>query len=226
MAVFIIGDTHLSGAVNKPMDVFGGAWENYIDKLKNNWQKTVAADDTVIIAGDVSWAMSLDEALCDFKFLDGLPGRKLIVKGNHDYWWDTVGKMTRFLKENGIFSIEFIYNSCAAAENFAVCATRGWGERQTEKDEKIIAREAGRLERSLMRAPDGLEKIAVLHYPPVFESGYTAEFVNVMQKYGARRCYYGHLHGASVKNAVQGRHFGIDFFLVSADSIDFLPVNI
>lgn len=226
MSVYIIGDTHLSGGVDKPMDVFGGAWENYTEKLKNNWIKTVKPQDSVVIAGDVSWAMSLNEALNDFKFLSSLPGRKLILKGNHDYWWETVSKMNRFLNENGINDIEFIYNSCAAAENYAVCATRGWWDRRSEQDEKIILREAGRLERSLQSAPPDLEKIAVMHYPPVFDGGYIEEFVSVMQKYGVRRCYYGHLHAGSIKNAVQGRHFGIDFFLVSADSLDFLPVSI
>ncbi len=226
MSVFIIGDTHLSGSVDKPMDVFGGKWENYTDKLKRNWIKSVGRDDTVVLAGDISWAMSLDEALTDFKFLESLPGRKIILKGNHDYWWNTVGKMQKFLNENDIKSIEFIYNNCAVAGDFAICGTRGWGERETKEDEKIIAREAGRLERSLISAPDGLEKIAVMHYPPLFENGSIVEFISIMQKYGVKRCYYGHLHAGSIFKAVQGMCFGIEFYLVSADSIDFLPVNI
>lgn len=226
MSVFAIGDTHLSGAVNKPMDVFGGAWDNYTEKLKCNWERTVSDTDTVVIAGDVSWAMSMREALCDFELLAGLPGRKVIVKGNHDYWWDTVSKMTRILNEHGIFGFEFIYNSCALTENYALCATRGWCERKNEQDDKIIEREAGRLERSLMCAPIGLEKVVFMHYPPVFEGGCIEEFVAVMQKYGVKRCFYGHLHAASIKNAVRGTHFGIEFFLVSADAIDFLPLKI
>lgn len=226
MAVFIIGDTHLSQSVDKPMDVFGGAWKNYTEKLIENWEKTVGADDTVIIAGDVSWAMSLEDALADFKLLNGLPGHKALLKGNHDFWWDTVSKMTRFLTSHDISDISFIHNSCYAADGLAICATRGWGERQTETDEKIILREAGRLERSLANAPCDCEKIAVMHYPPVFEGGCVPEFISVMQKYGVKRCFYGHLHAASVKKAVQGEHFGIDFLLVSADAIDFLPVKI
>lgn len=226
MSVFAIGDTHLSGAVNKPMDVFGGAWENYTEKLKYNWEKNVSDTDTVVIAGDVSWGMSMDEALCDFEFLSRLPGRKIIVKGNHDYWWDTVSKMTRMLNERGIFGFEFIYNSCVTAENYALCATRGWCERQNEQDDKIITREAGRLERSLKCAPQGLEKVVFLHYPPIFEGGCIDELVSVMQKYGVKRCFYGHLHAASIKNAVRGVHSGIEFFLVSADAIDFLPLKI
>ncbi len=226
MSIFIIGDTHLSGTADKPMDVFGGKWENYTEKLKTNWEASVGDEDTVVLAGDISWAMSLEDAKSDFEFLDSLPGRKVIVKGNHDYWWGTVGKMNAFLKENGIKSIEFIYNSSVTIGDMAICGTRGWGERQTEKDEKIIARESGRLERSLMSAPENAEKIAVMHYPPVFENGYIAEFVRIMQKYGVKRCYYGHLHANSIPKAVQGMYQGIEFFLVSADSIDFLPVTI
>ena len=226
MAVFVIGDTHLSGSVNKPMDIFGGAWENYTEKLKSNWIRTVGSQDTVVIAGDVSWGMSLDETLCDFKLLSSLPGRKVILKGNHDYWWDTVSKMTRFLNENGIYDIEFIYNSCVSADGFALCGTRGWMDQTTEQDRKIIAREAGRLERSLMSAPQGTERVVFMHYPPVYDSGYTEEFITVMQKYDVKRCFYGHLHASSIRKAVQGTHFGMDFFLVSADSIDFLPLNI
>ncbi len=226
MSVFAIGDTHLPGAANKPMDVFGGAWDNYIEKLKINWEKNVSDTDTVVIAGDVSWGMSFEEALCDFELLARLPGRKVIVKGNHDYWWDTVSKMTRILNKRGICNFEFIYNSCVSVENYALCATRGWCEKKSEQDDKIIMREAGRLERSLMCAPNGLEKVVFMHYPPVFDGGCIEEFVSVMQKYGVKRCFYGHLHAASIKNAVRGTHFGIEFFLVSADAIDFLPLKI
>lgn len=211
------------------MDIFGGAWENYTEKLITNWQKTIGENDTVIIAGDVSWGMTLREALPDFKLLDSLPGTKLIVKGNHDYWWETVSKMKRFLSDNGITTIDFLYNNSFTVDGISVCGTRGWTvetENTGEKDKKIILREAGRLERSLACAPEHTEKIAVLHYPPLFEDYTASEIIDVLQKFDVKRCFYGHLHSASVKKAKKGEYFGIKFYLVSADSIDFLPINI
>lgn len=228
MSIFIIGDTHLSQSVDKPMDIFGGRWQNYTDKLCQNWKNTITDTDTVIIAGDVSWGMSLNEALDDFLLLDSLPGKKLLLKGNHDYWWDTVSKMRRFLKENNINSIDFIYNNSFLCEGVNICGSRGWmleTDSCTQNDKKIIARECGRLERSLASAGDG-EKIAVMHYPPVY-NGFIAEpFIEVLKKYGVKRCFYGHLHSGSIKNADQGTIFDINFTLVSADAIDFLPINI
>ncbi|MBQ8605179.1 MAG: metallophosphoesterase [Clostridia bacterium] len=229
MSVFIIGDPHLSQSVEKPMDIFGGVWENYTEKLTENWKKVVSENDTVILAGDISWGMNLREALADFKLLDSLPGKKLLLKGNHDYWWETVSKMKRFLEENDIKTIDFIYNNSFTVDGISICGTRGWTvetENTTEKDKKIILREAGRLERSLASAPTDTEKIAVLHYPPIFEDYAACEILEVMQKYGVKRCFYGHLHSASVKKAKKGEIFGIKFYLVSADSIDFLPISI
>ena len=229
MALYILGDPHLSVTAKKPMDVFGGVWENYTEKLVSNWKNIVSDGDTVILAGDISWGMSLNEAVADLKLIDSLPGKKILLKGNHDYWWDTVTKMKRFLKENGVTTVDFLFNNSFTVNGVSVCGTRGWTiETGTigDDDKKIILREAGRLERSLASAPPDTEKIAVFHYPPVFE-GYTAEqFLEIMQKYGVKRCYYGHLHSASVKKAAKGEHFGINFYLVSADAIDFLPLNI
>lgn len=228
MSVFVIGDTHLSQSVDKPMDIFGGRWENYTKKLCDNWQKTVRDTDTVVIAGDVSWAMSLKDALADFKLIDSLPGKKLLLKGNHDYWWDTVSKMRRFLEENGITTIDFIFNNSYFCDGLWLCGTRGWmleSTSATQSDKKIIARECGRLERSIQSAGEG-EKIAFLHYPPLYEDTVAEEFIEILQKYGINRCYYGHLHGISIKNATEGTHFGINFSLVSADAIDFLPIKI
>ena len=229
MSLYIIGDPHLSESVNKPMDVFGPRWENYTQRLKDNWINTVTDADTVILAGDISWGMSLSEALADIKLIDNLPGKKLILKGNHDYWWDTVTKMKRFFDENGVTTVDFIYNNSFTVDGISVCGTRGWTPETvscTENDKKIIAREAGRLERSLQSAPDATERIAVFHYPPVYEDYAAEPFIELMQKYGVKRCFYGHLHGPSVKNAVVGENFGINFCLVSADSIDFLPLCI
>lgn len=229
MALYIIGDTHLSEGVDKPMDIFGGRWENYTEKLCTNWKNTVKCTDTVIIAGDVSWGMSLSEAMADFRLIDSLPGKKLIVKGNHDYWWDTVSKMKRVLLENGITSVDFIFNNSFEVDGISVCGTRGWmleSMSATGNDKKIIAREAGRLERSLMSARKDTEKIAVFHYPPVYDGNVAAEFIEILQKYGVKRAFYGHLHGGSIKKADTGTLFDINFCLVSADAIDFLPINI
>jgi len=229
VALFVIGDTHLSEGVDKPMDVFGGNWENYTQKLCDNWKKTVGEKDTVIIAGDVSWGMSLDEALADFKLIDSLPGKKLIVKGNHDYWWDTVTKMKRFFNENGITTVDFIFNSAVSVDGISVCGTRGWmleSMSAKQEDKVIIAREAGRLRRSLECADPENERIVVMHYPPVFDSNTAQEFIDIMQEFGVKRCYYGHLHSASIRKADVGEHFGINFYLVSADAIDFSPINI
>ena len=229
MSIFVIGDPHLSEGVSKPMDVFGGVWENYTSKLVENWKKTIKENDTVVIAGDISWGMNLNEALADFKLIESLPGKKLLVKGNHDYWWDTVSKMKKFFCLNNITSIDFVYNNSFVVDGFAICGTRGWTvetENTTLNDRKIILREAGRLERSLASAPDDVEKLVFLHYPPIFEQYQAQEILDVMQKYDVKRCFYGHLHSCSVKKAKKGEYFGIKFYLVSADSIDFLPINI
>ncbi len=228
MSVYVIGDTHLSQSVDKPMDIFGGRWENYTQKLCKNWRDTVCEGDTVVIAGDFSWAMSLDDALADFKLVDALPGKKLLLKGNHDYWWDTVSKMRKFLAQNGITTIDFIFNNSYECDCLQLCGTRGWmleSTSATQNDKKIIARECGRLERSLASSGEG-ERVVFLHYPPVYNGIAAPEFIEIMQKYGVNRCYYGHLHGISIKNADEGQHFGINFCLVSADAIDFLPINI
>ena len=173
--------------------------------------------------------MSLAEAMPDFLLLHSLPGKKLIVKGNHDYWWDTVSKMKRVLLENGIDSIDFIYNNSFEVDGISICGTRGWmleSMSATENDKKIIAREAGRLQRSLESACDGTEKIAVFHYPPVYDGNTAEQFIDILHKFGVKRAYYGHLHSASIKKADTGTLFDINFCLVSADAIDFLPINI
>ncbi len=228
MSVFVIGDTHLSQSVDKPMDIFGGRWENYTKKLCDNWQNTVSDTDTVVISGDVSWAMSLDDVLADLKLIDSLPGKKLLLKGNHDYWWDTITKMRKFLEQNDIKSIDFIFNNSFNCDGLWLCGTRGWmleTTSATENDKKIIARECARLERSIMSAGEG-EKIVFLHYPPVYDGIVAQDFIEILQKHDIKRCFYGHLHSGSIKNATVGTHFGINFSLVSADAIDFLPINI
>ena len=229
MSLFVLGDLHLSQQVEKPMDVFGGVWKNYTEKLVSNWTQTVTQDDTVVIAGDFSWAMTLNEALEDFRLIDSLPGKKILLKGNHDYWWDTVTKMKRFLKENGITSIDFLFNNSFEVDGVWVCGTRGWTIETgtcSETDEKIIKREAGRLVRSLESAPCDAEKIAVFHYPPIYENYKADAFIKILSEYSVKRCFYGHLHSASIKKAATGEYDGINFYLVSADALDFLPLNI
>lgn len=229
MSLYIIGDLHLSETTDKPMDIFGSAWSDHPEKLILNWKNAVTADDTVILAGDISWGISLSDSLADFKLIDALPGKKIILKGNHDYWWDTVTKMKKFFDANAVNTIDFLFNNSYVSDGVAICGTRGWTPETkscTDNDKKIIAREAGRLERSLASAPDDCERVAVLHYPPIYEDYVAQPFIEVLQKYRVKRCYYGHLHGPSVKNAVVGENFGINFYLVSADSIDFLPLYI
>ena len=225
MAVFTIGDTHLSLGSAKPMDIFSG-WDNYVERLEKNWRHLVAPTDTVVIAGDVSWAISLEEAKADFAFLDALPGKKLLLKGNHDYWWTTVRKMTAFFQANGFETLSFLHNNCHIVEGTALCGTRSWlfdvGE---EHDEKVMNREMGRLKMSL-EAAGALPKIVFLHYPPLCAGARAEGVLQILKQYEVRRCYYGHLHGAAIKRAVQGEHDGVEYRLVSADSVDFCPVKI
>ncbi len=227
MSLYAIGDLHLSLSANKPMDIFGG-WKDYVSRLENNWQNKILPSDTVVIPGDISWAMGLEAALGDFRFIHNLNGKKIILKGNHDYWWSTVTKAERFLHSNGIDSVSFINNNCAAYESFGICGTRGWINDGSEPaDAKVIAREAMRLERSIQDAlSKGLEPIVFLHYPPVYAGATNDEILNVMLKYSVKHCFYGHLHGYSCALAVNGIKYGIDFRLVSSDYLHFEPLNV
>ncbi|MEG1993906.1 MAG: metallophosphoesterase, partial [Oscillospiraceae bacterium] len=171
MALYAIGDTHLSLSCDKPMDIFGG-WDGYVEKLKENWQNVVKQEDTVVIPGDISWGMSLNDSLKDFEFIHKLNGKKLILKGNHDYWWSTKNKMDKFLLENGLTSIKIIHNNSEFAEGVNICGTRGWiFEKGEAFDQKILAREAGRLEASIKDAQKSHPEapiIVFLHYPPIY----------------------------------------------------------
>lgn len=224
MSLFAIGDTHLSFGVEKPMDVFQG-WNGYEKRLEENWRKVVKDEDTVLICGDVSWGMKLHEALPDFRFLDSLPGRKLLMKGNHDYWWETKSKMLRFLKENGIASIDFLFNNAFSLGGISIAGTKGWFyESGAEDEEKALNRELCRLKLSLQQAQkSGGETVAFLHYPPVSNKAVCNEIVELLSAYGVRRCYYAHLHGASIRNAFVSEYNGINFHLISGDSLGFCP---
>lgn len=192
MSLFVIGDTHLSLSTDKPMDIFGG-WKNYMQRLEENWRSVVQPQDTVIIPGDVSWGMSLEQAKEDFLFLHRLPGKKILMKGNHDYWWTTRAKMESFLEENGLDSLSILHNNAVSVEGLSLCGSRGWMfEQGQEHDKKIINREAGQDPASLQDAQrfGEQEKVLFLHYPPVFMQDSIPEFFEVMNQYGVRRCYY------------------------------------
>ena len=228
MGLYAIGDLHLSIGSDKPMDVFGGGWSNYVDKIRSGFE-TLGPDDICVVCGDISWGMSLEESLEDFIFFSALPGKKIILKGNHDYWWSTVKKMKAFFAENGIGNIDILHNNCFYYEGSAICGTRGWIlDMETESGEhaKITAREAGRLRASLAAAGHGKEKLCFFHYPPRFKDTVNAEIVSVMDDFGVKKCWYGHIHGHGHRLAVRGMVDGIDYEMVSADFIGFTPIRI
>ena len=232
MSIFTIADLHLALGIDKPMDVFGGRWSNYMEKLKENWISNVSQNDTVIIPGDVSWATYIDSAYEDFRFIEDLPGKKVISKGNHDYWWTTSSKLNKYLTENNLSTISFMHNNAFELEKVAVCGTRGWkgpGEEDFKKDdEKIYKREIERLELSIKAALKlELSRMMVfMHYPPVTVKSPMTGFIDIMKKYEIKECYYGHLHGEGIKGAIEGEYEGIKLKLVSADYLNFKPFKI
>ena len=227
MALYAIGDLHLCLGAPKPMDIFGGAWVGYMDKLRRGMEIITEADTTVLL-GDLSWALDLQSATEDFRWIDRIPGKKIILKGNHDYWWSTASKFYKFCEENG-FSNQFILNNNHYEyEGFAICGTRGWffeEERSGQHDEKVFKRELIRLEASLKSAGD-LPKIVFLHYPPKYKGYECPEILELLKKYDVQRCFYGHLHGGSHGLAMEGVWDGIDFRLVAADKLNFCPFTV
>ena len=227
MNLYAIGDLHLSLAGDKPMDVFGDRWSGHTEKLKNAFA-SVENEDVVVICGDISWGMSLEESIEDFRFIHSLPGRKIILKGNHDYWWTTMSKMNAFLAKNGFDSISIMNNNSFLYEDKAVCGTRGWFfEEETggAHDRKILLREVGRLRTSLESAGDR-EKLAFLHYPPIYRDYRCPEIMELLREYGVRLCCYGHIHGKGLYGAFNGWTNGCEYRCVSADAVDFTPVKI
>ncbi len=231
--IYAIADLHLSLSVNKPMDIFGEGWENHTEKIRINWQSKIKEEDIVFLAGDTSWGIDMEEALADFKFIDSLNGTKFISKGNHDYWWTTVSKMEKFLSDNGVLSINFLHNNAYVEGDFAVSGTKGYlydSKESKEQNEKIINREVSRLELSLQKARkdvgDDGEVVAILHYPPLTVTQSGDVFIDIMKKYGVKKCYYGHIHGAGHKSAIIGEHQNMNFSLISADYINFNPILI
>lgn len=223
MSVFAIADTHLSLSVNKPMDSFDG-WNDYVKRLEKNWNSVVEKDDTVVVAGDISWAMNFEELKKDFEFLNSLNGTKILIKGNHDYWWNTKTKIDKFISENNFDSLKILFNNSYDVEDVSICGSRGWMmETETEHDEKVLNREVGRLELSLKDAKS-TEKIVFLHYPPVTVDSECEEITKVLRENGIKNCYYGHLHGMAAKYGYEGEKNGIKYKLISADRLSFTPL--
>lgn len=225
MSLFAIGDTHLSFGTDKPMNVFRG-WDNYVERLETNWNNLISDDDTVVIMGDISWAMNFKEMLEDFRFINSLNGQKIILKGNHDYWWNTMTKMNAFLEENSFDSIKFLFNNAYLCDGISVCGTRGWfyDAENDENTEKIILREAARLRTSIKAGRElGGEPVVFLHYPPVSKTQICQPIVDVLKEENIKHCYYAHLHSASAYNSFNGEMDGIKYELLSADYLKFCP---
>ncbi|KGG79780.1 serine/threonine protein phosphatase [Caloranaerobacter azorensis H53214] len=224
MSIYGISDLHLDFSGEKPMDIFGDNWLDHEVKIFENWKRIIKEEDLVLVSGDVSWAMKLEDAYIDLLKIDRLPGIKVITKGNHDYWWSTKSKL-KALKFN---TIHFLQNDYFLYKNIGICGTRGWISRDSdefkEKDEKIFNRELNRLKLSLESIKEDVKEIIVmLHYPPFNIDGTPNEFVEVMDKYNVSTCVYGHLHGEGHKFAVEGKIDGIKFYCISCDFIDFSP---
>lgn len=234
MSIYVIADLHLSFKNPKPMNIFGDNWENHEQKIKQDWQKKVTDEDLVILPGDFSWAMNLEDAYLDFKYLNELPGKKILLKGNHDYWWTTMNKMREFIKENEFDTIDFLYNNSYLFDGVILTGARGWTLNDLEGEAKILNRELGRLELSI---DEGITKFGedkpiyvFMHYPPITNSAILnkseLKFVEVMKKYKVQKCMYGHLHSHSHKDAIEGNIEGIEFSLISADYLNFKLMKI
>ena len=235
MSIYTIADLHLSFSQNKPMNIFGDNWIEHTEKIRNNWIQNIRQEDTVILPGDFSWAMYLNDTKLDFEYLNRLPGKKILLKGNHDYWWNTINKMNNFIKENKFENIYFLYNNSYLVEDTIIVGTRGWNILDTESDKKMIKRENLRLELSIK---DGISKygnnkeiIAFMHYPPINKNDVQniekSDFVRTLKKNNIHRCFYGHLHGHSHMDAIEGKVQGIEYKLISADYLNFnlLKIN-
>lgn len=239
MSLFTIADLHLSVASDHSMDVFGSRWQDYMKKLSKNWRAVVKDEDTVVIPGDISWAMNLAGAREDFALIDSLPGKKLLGKGNHDFWWDTAAKCGRFFEECGFHTLSLLYNNAYVVEDFIVCGTRGWFLEKTQQItvgnvdyEKISNRELQRLKLSLDMAKKlqveenaNKEILVFLHFPPLWGDFVCAEMLELMKAYGVKRCYFGHIHGTYAAPTGQTNE-GMRLFLISSDYLNFLPHRI
>lgn len=224
MAIYAISDLHLSFNTNKPMDVFG--WNDYENKIKEDWNKKVKEDDLVLLPGDFSWESKLENTYKDFSYLSNLPGKKILLKGNHDFWWTTLKSMRNFLNRNDFKNIDFLYNNSYEYKEKIIAGTRGWNlVTETEEDKKIKDRELLRLESSIKNGIEcfGKDKeiIVCLHYPPILKENMKSEFTEILEKYNVKKCIYGHLHGKSQINAVEGKFNGVEYTMVSCDYTGF-----
>ncbi|WP_236785483.1 metallophosphoesterase [Anaerococcus ihuae] len=224
--IYAIGDLHLDYTEKKSMEVFGKAWENYQEKIFNNWNKIVKKEDTVLIVGDISWAMNIEEAYIDLKKIDDLNGEKILLKGNHDYWWSSLKK----LNDLDFKSIKFLQNNSFFVEGYDICGTRGWISRDnsefTDHDEKVFKRELQRLKNSLDFNKENNKKIVILHYPPLNSDKSLNEFFGICKDYQVEYLLYGHLHGPGHKQIFEGIVDGIGIKCVAGDYINFLPERI
>ncbi len=230
MAIYTIADLHLSFNTNKPMDIFGQNWEKYEEKIKQDWILKVKQEDLVILPGDFSWAMYLEETKKDFEFINNLPGKKILLKGNHDYWWTTVTSMRKYIKDNNFNNIDFLYNNSYEYDDKIIVGTRGWNLSQEQEDIRLNNREIARFELSINSGISNYgqdkEIVAFMHYPPVCKNFIDTKYIEIMKKYNIKRCYYGHLHSISIKDAIEGNIQGIELKLVSADALDFKLLKI
>lgn len=226
MALYAIGDLHLSLSGNKSMEVFGDAWKDYVARIENALGQ-LTEEDVLVLAGDTSWGMTLQEAEADFRFLDRFLGKKYLIKGNHDYWWATAAKFRRFCEEKELRSLELLHNNCIFYGDYAVCGTRGWflEEDQKPHNAKVLAREVMRLEASLQAAGEK-PILCFLHYPPLYQGYECPEILSVLEKYRVERCYYGHLHGPTIRRRMEGSRENTEFSLISADYLGFIPKKI
>ena len=227
MSLYAIGDLHLCLGAYKPMDVFGGRWEGYMDKLREGLS-VIQSGDTTVLLGDLSWALGIEQAEKDFAFIHEIPGRKIILKGNHDYWWTTAAKFYKFCAAHGWDDMFILNNNCYYYGDIALCGTRGWFYEQEQEgthDEKIFRRELGRLEASLKAAGEH-EKLCFLHYPPIYQGYKCPEMLELLDKYEVERCYYGHLHGYTHRRAFEGMREKTEYALIAADYVAFQPVKI
>jgi len=223
MQIYAIADLHLSLTSEKPMDVFGEAWRDHAEKLERNWRERVQADDLVLIPGDISWAMQLEAALPDLSFISNLPGKKILLKGNHDYWWSAIGRVRSRLPAG----MRAIQNDSIVEDGVGICGTRGWlcpGSNNFDADDqKIYLRELDRLTLSLNSLPQVETKIAMLHFPPFADKDKDSGFTERLEAAGVQIAIYGHLHGDAHRNAFEGERNGVVYHCVAADKLDFAP---
>lgn len=226
MSIYAISDLHLSFNTDKPMNIFG--WEDYEKIIEKDWKEKVTDNDLVLLSGDFSWEMKLENTYKDFEFINKLPGKKILIKGNHDYWWNTLKKMQEYMEENNFRNIDFIYNNSYEFEDCIIVGTRGWNLNQNEnieENEKIKLREANRLETSIL---DGINKfgrekeiIACMHYPPIIKKDEETIFSNVLNRYNIKKCIYGHLHGKALEEVIEGKIENIEYIMTSCDYLGF-----